>query len=139
MSKKEPNRSITQYQKAEYTGPLPLPEHFRQYDEILPGAAERILRLAEEQSAHRQYLEKHVTKGDGRHAWAGLLVGGLVAGRCIGGGDMARCHWPSGRGHDNRDDECSDNRRCLRLRDQESPRGTKSAAWEPACEASLDA
>ena len=72
--------------KAEYSGPLPLPAHFREYEEILPGAAERILALSEKQTEHRQYLEKHVTKGDGRRAWTGLIAGGLLAGGCIGGG-----------------------------------------------------
>ena len=85
MAKK--NQVVThQSMTAGYSGPLPLPAHFREYEEILPGAAERILALTEKQSAHRQYLEKHVAKGDGRRAWAGLVTGGLLAGGCIGGG-----------------------------------------------------
>lgn len=81
--------------QAEYQGPLPLPDHFRQYDEILPGAAHRILSLAEQQSAHRQYLEKHVIRGDGRRAWCGLIVGFILAGGCIGGGI-----WLASTGHE---------------------------------------
>jgi uncharacterized membrane protein len=72
--------------RAEYQGPLPLPAHFREYEEILPGAAERILALAERQSSHRQELEKHVMRGDGHRAWAGLIVGGVLAMACIVGG-----------------------------------------------------
>ena len=45
---------------AEFTalsGPLPPPEMLAQYEEILPGAAERILSMAERQAEHRQKLE----------------------------------------------------------------------------------
>jgi uncharacterized membrane protein len=40
-----------------FSGPLPPPEILAQYNEIVPGAAERILKMAEEQSAHRRGLE----------------------------------------------------------------------------------
>ena len=39
-------------------GPLPSPEELKQYENILPGSAERILSMAERQSEHRQFLEK---------------------------------------------------------------------------------
>jgi uncharacterized membrane protein len=37
----------------EFSGPLPPPQILGQYDEVLPGAAERILRMAEKQQDHR--------------------------------------------------------------------------------------
>lgn len=40
-----------------HSGPLPSPEIFQQYDVILPGAAERIMRMAEGESAHRCSME----------------------------------------------------------------------------------
>ena len=40
-----------------YVGPLPEPGHLQQYDDILPGAAERIFASWEAQSHHRQRLE----------------------------------------------------------------------------------
>ncbi len=83
---KKQTTTVSQYQEAKYSGPLPLPDHFRQYEEILPGAAERILCLAERQSTHRRSLEQHVTKGDGRRAWGGLFVGAILASGCVGGG-----------------------------------------------------
>ena len=39
-------------------GPLPAAEELKQYERILPGAAERILSMAKHQAAHRQALEK---------------------------------------------------------------------------------
>ena len=39
---------------AKYSGPLPLPSHFEHYDRILPGAADRILKMGELEQAARQ-------------------------------------------------------------------------------------
>lgn len=43
-----------------FAGPLPPPEALERYNQILPGAAERIIVMAESQHAHRLELEKHV-------------------------------------------------------------------------------
>ena len=40
-----------------YAGPLPLPRIAEEYERILPGAAERIVSMAERQAAHRQTME----------------------------------------------------------------------------------
>ncbi|MDT8448159.1 MAG: DUF2335 domain-containing protein [bacterium] len=40
------------------SGPLPRPEVMGGYEKILPGAAERIMAMAERQAAHRQELER---------------------------------------------------------------------------------
>lgn len=48
--------------KQEYSGILPLPEHLKQYDEIVPGAAERILQMAENQSKSRIQNEELLVK-----------------------------------------------------------------------------
>jgi uncharacterized membrane protein len=42
---------------ASFEGPLPPPSLFRDYESICPGAAERILKMAENQASHRQKLE----------------------------------------------------------------------------------
>lgn len=36
-----------------FSGPLPLPEHLKQYNDIVPNAAERIIAAAESETAHR--------------------------------------------------------------------------------------
>jgi len=41
-----------------YSGPLPHPAVLKQFEEFIPGSAERILKLFEKQTAHRQALEK---------------------------------------------------------------------------------
>ncbi len=58
-------RMIVQQVRAEmFAGPLPRPEDLQKYNDILPGSAERILRMAEEQGAHRRTLESTALRDD---------------------------------------------------------------------------
>lgn len=41
-----------------HSGPLPDPATLERYDLLVPGTAERIIRMAEEQSAHRREFYK---------------------------------------------------------------------------------
>jgi uncharacterized membrane protein len=45
-------------QAASFSGPLPPSPMFREYEDALPGAADRILGMAERQAEHRQEWEK---------------------------------------------------------------------------------
>ena len=40
-----------------WQAPLPLPEHLEQYERTVPGAGERILRMAEDEQRHRHSQE----------------------------------------------------------------------------------
>lgn len=62
-----------------FAGPLPHPEILRGYDEVCPGAADRIIALAESQAEHRQSLERVVISGKDRRATHGLYIGGAIA------------------------------------------------------------
>jgi uncharacterized membrane protein len=42
-----------------FAGPLPLPAHFEHYEEVLPGAAERIVAMAEAEQRNRHAIEQH--------------------------------------------------------------------------------
>ena len=44
--------------EASWTGPLPPPEALQRYDEILPGGADRIFRMAEDRHRHQMEQEK---------------------------------------------------------------------------------
>ncbi len=46
------------------SGPLPPPEMLAQYEEILPGAAERLFKMVERQEEHRQALERAESEAD---------------------------------------------------------------------------
>lgn len=85
------------------TGPLPTPEELFQYNTLLPGAADRIIAMAEREQAHRANLDDMATRADIRHReelvvsqqrnaagafrsdLVGQLLGGLVAILCIAG------------------------------------------------------
>lgn len=69
-----------------YQGPLPHPEHFQRYDAILPGAADRILRMAEAQSRHRQMIERREQAADVFLGWCGILSAFLICVAAIAGG-----------------------------------------------------
>lgn len=43
----------------QFAGPIPHPETLRQYNEILPGAADRILAMAENESEHQKSMDKN--------------------------------------------------------------------------------
>lgn len=58
------NAHVVQHSQTIHQGPLPRPEDFERYNRVLPGAADRILRMAEKQAAHRQDLESRALKGD---------------------------------------------------------------------------
>ena len=60
------------------SGPLPQPEDFDRYNVVLPGAAERLLTMAEKEQAHRHKLEELDTAHDHRQERAGLRWGGTL-------------------------------------------------------------
>ncbi|MGI6241890.1 MAG: DUF2335 domain-containing protein [Candidatus Omnitrophota bacterium] len=62
-----------------YVGPIPPPDMLAQYNGVVPGAAERILKMAEEQSAHRQYLEKTVVNSDIVQSRLGVICAFIVS------------------------------------------------------------
>jgi uncharacterized membrane protein len=68
-----------------YGGPLPPPALLKEFDNVVPGAAERIIRMAEQQADHRQFLEKTVITGDSKRASYGLFIGALVVLSVLGG------------------------------------------------------
>ena len=61
-------------------GPLPRPEDFEAYDRVLRGAADRILRMAEKQAAHRQDLENRALKGDLLQSMMGTVLAYITFG-----------------------------------------------------------
>lgn len=51
----------------------------RQYDDLVPGSAERILRIAENQAEHRIQIERIFAVGDSRRAYLGIVCAFVVA------------------------------------------------------------
>ncbi len=72
---------ITKYFRSEsqlYKGPIPPAAEIRKYEDILPGSADRILKMAETQSNHRMALTEKVyssqLKESGRGQWMGFVL-----------------------------------------------------------------
>ena len=70
---------------ASWSAPLPPPEVFRQYEEVLLGSADRILKMAEREQEHRhaqderefqvaQKVIDQTSKNTARGAWLGFIV-----------------------------------------------------------------
>jgi uncharacterized membrane protein len=80
-------KQITRLTQQQFSGPIPHPEILHRYDQILPGAAECILSMAEEDAKHQREIEnnalefasKEVKKGQ----QYGLAIGTLAFLTCI--------------------------------------------------------
>ena len=87
----QPNKKTNQSQSKRelqihreiHTGPLPAPQILLQYNQIIPGAADRIIVMAEQQAIHRQNLEKIVVKSGARDSLLGLIFGLIITGCCF--------------------------------------------------------
>lgn len=55
-----------------FEGPLPHPRILNQYEQVFPGATERIFRMAEKQQEHRHKLEIAVVKSNIHNEKTGL-------------------------------------------------------------------
>lgn len=62
-----------------YQGPLPLAEDFAKYESVCPGAADRIIAMAERQSQHRQSIEKSVVNAGNRNSVLGIISATFIA------------------------------------------------------------
>ena len=92
-SETTPRRTDITAIRASWRAPLPPPEALARYNDVLPGAAERILQMAErqqEQDHNAQIaaisIERTVVVSDARRAYLGLLAGFIISLLVIGGG-----------------------------------------------------
>ena len=69
-----------------FSGPLPPPQMFLEYERACPGAGERILTMAEDQAHHRRTMETRNQVQGGRREQVGMVLGFVVAMTAIVGG-----------------------------------------------------
>jgi uncharacterized membrane protein len=62
-----------------FSGPLPPPSILGDYNNVLENGAERIMKMAENQSSHRIGLEKHAIKEELRQSRNGQIFGFILA------------------------------------------------------------
>lgn len=64
---------VVQAIKEEFSGPIPPPDIIEKYERILPGAADRIITMAEQQATHRQAMEKKMIESESRDGLLGII------------------------------------------------------------------
>ena len=60
------------------SGPLPPADEMEKYEAVLPGAADRIVKMAEGQANHRAELETEALRQEGQRSRTGLVSGALL-------------------------------------------------------------
>lgn len=68
----------THEQVVVHGGPIPCAEELEKYEKVLPGAADRILSMAEKQSDHRQKLESKVVDSNIKRSYAGQVCAFVI-------------------------------------------------------------
>ena len=61
-----------------FSGPIPSPEDFQGYGQVLPSAPERILGMAEKQQNHRMEMERMIANRDLRLSERGQIFGFII-------------------------------------------------------------
>lgn len=60
------------------SGPIPSPQILAGYEQILPGAAERVVAMAEKEQEHRHRMESRMVSGTLRTVLVGQVLGGAL-------------------------------------------------------------
>jgi uncharacterized membrane protein len=81
----KPNQPQITLQAQQWTGPLPPPAALEQFERVIPGGAERILRMAEQEQAHRIGQENKGLAAEIDDSRRGQWLGGIVAFSAITG------------------------------------------------------
>lgn len=61
-----------------YSGPIPHPALFADFEKALPGLADRVMKMSESQTKHRQKIESRVIFFDLVKSWMGLIFAFLI-------------------------------------------------------------
>lgn len=62
-----------------FSGPLPHPEHFKKYNQIVPGSANRLLKMAEDDLAHIHLIQKKQINIEAFAVISGLIVAAIIS------------------------------------------------------------
>jgi len=73
-------QSLLSVEHVEFSGPLPSPDHLEKYNEILPGAADRIIKMAEKEQENRSKLQLVALRNERFKVSGSIIIGvGLLA------------------------------------------------------------
>ena len=84
--RKEVLEALTIIQQESFSGPIPHPRIMAGYEQVLPGSADRILKMAERQQEHRFGLEKTSVESQQKSNTRGQVFGFILSFLVIIGG-----------------------------------------------------
>lgn len=67
------------YRSMTYSGPIPHPQLLREFNDVIPDGANRIMIMAESQSEHRRNLETKVVNANNRDSLLGVIFAFIIA------------------------------------------------------------
>lgn len=67
----------------EFSGPIPPPNIIAGYENVIPGAADRIIQMAERQSLHRQEVELMEANAESRDSLLGIIFAFALGTGCL--------------------------------------------------------
>lgn len=76
--RKEAQEAIMLIRREAFIGPIPPPKVMAEYESLLPGSADRILKMAEKQQDHRMELEKQAISSELMQNKRGQIFGFIV-------------------------------------------------------------
>lgn len=76
-------KAVAKVMQSEFSGPIPPPNMIKGYEAILPGAADRIITMAEKQSSHRQEMERKIISTESRDSLLGIFFAFMLGIGCI--------------------------------------------------------
>lgn len=71
-----------------YSGPIPDPLTLQQYEQVLPGSADRILTMAEKEQSTRHENNSKLIKEITLNSRYGIIISGIISVLCIIGGTI---------------------------------------------------
>lgn len=78
LSKEDEEEAEIITRASSWSGPLPSPDSLREFEEIVPGSADRLITMVEKQGNHRMEIEKRVVDGESKRAWVDLLARHII-------------------------------------------------------------
>ena len=84
--------------QASFRGPLPHPTIMKGYEEVLPGSADRIITMVEEQGKHRRNIDKEILRIQSRDGLLGIICALVISLVIIGCGALIVIKVPSTAG-----------------------------------------
>lgn len=74
-----PDKKEAVFSAIQFSGPLPPARELQAYEQVVPGSADRIIKMAEDEALHRRAQEQRLVKsscGDSRLGlWLGFFIG----------------------------------------------------------------